>query len=68
MSDPGTVLADVQALEEELAEFERKCGLRSEIFYAAYMNGEESEDDSWVLDFNEWASVYRTWLGRPRSS
>ncbi len=26
--------------------------------------GEEPEDDAWVLDFGEWASVYRTWLTR----
>jgi len=25
---------------------------------------EEPEDDSWVLDFGEWASIYRTWLTR----
>ncbi len=56
------ILADIHALEEELLEFERKHGIRSETFYAAYMSGEEPEDDSWVLDFGEWASVYRTWL------
>jgi len=58
------ILADVHALEEEILDFERKYGLRSETFYAAYMSGEEPEDDSWVLDFGEWASVYRTWLAR----
>jgi hypothetical protein len=58
------ILIDIHALEEELLEFERKYGIRSEAFYAAYMNGEEPEDDSWVLDFGEWASVYRTWLKR----
>lgn len=58
------VLADIHALEEELLAFERKYGLRSETFYPAYMNGEEPEDDSWILDFGEWASVYRTWLSR----
>ena len=57
-------LADIHALEEDLLEFERKYGLRSEIFYAAYTSGEEPENDSWVLDFSEWASVYRTWLSR----
>ncbi len=57
-------LADIHALEEELLAFERKYGLRSETFYPAYMNGEEPEDDSWTLDFGEWASVYRTWLSR----
>jgi hypothetical protein len=58
------VLADIHALEEELLDFERKYGVRSETFYAAYASGEEPEDDSWVLDFGEWASVYRTWLAR----
>ncbi|MGR3317206.1 MAG: hypothetical protein ACUZ8O_01825 [Candidatus Anammoxibacter sp.] len=58
------ILSDIHALEEELLEFERKYGVRSETFYAAYVSGEEPEDDSWVLDFGEWASVYRTWLAR----
>lgn len=58
------ILADIHALEEELLDFERKYGVRSETFYAAYANGEEPEDDNWVLDFGEWASVYRTWLAR----
>ena len=58
------VLADIHALEEELLAFERRYGVRSETFYPAYMNGEEPEEDGWVLDFGEWASVYRTWLAR----
>ena len=58
------ILADIHALEEELLNFERKYGVRSEVFYAAYMSGEEPEDDNWVMDFGEWASVYRTWLTR----
>jgi len=57
-------LADIQALEEELLAFERKFGIRSETFYAAYMSGEEPEDENWALDFGEWSSVYRTWLTR----
>jgi hypothetical protein len=60
----GDILADIHALEEELMAFERKYGVRSETLYAAYQDGEEPEDDSWVLDFGEWASVYRTWLTR----
>lgn len=56
------ILIDIHALEEDLLHFERKYGVRSEVFYAAYINGEEPEDDRWVLDFGEWASVYRTWL------
>ena len=30
----------------------------------AYVQGEEPEDDNWMLDFGEWSSVYRTWLAR----
>lgn len=56
------LLADIHALEEELLTFERTYGIRSETFYAAYVSGEEPEDDRWTLDFGEWASVYRTWL------
>ena len=58
------ILTDIHALEEDLLDFERKYGVRSETFYAVYVSGEEPEDDSWVLDFGEWASVYRTWLSR----
>ena len=58
------ILADIHALEEDLLAFERKYGVRSETFFAAYTSGEEPEEDSWVLDFGEWASVYRTWLVR----
>jgi hypothetical protein len=58
------ILADIHALEEELLDLERKYGLRSEIFYAAYMSGEEPENDAWILDFSEWASIYKTWLAR----
>jgi len=61
---PYELLADIHALEEELLAFERKYGIRSETFYAAYVSGEVPEDDAWVLDFGEWASVYRTWLER----
>ena len=58
------ILSDIHSLEEDLLAFERKYGIRSEIFYASYISGEEPEDNSWVLDFGEWASVYRTWLAR----
>jgi hypothetical protein len=58
------ILNDINSLEEDLLHFERKYGVRSETFYAAYMSGEEPDDDAWVLDFTEWASVYRTWLAR----
>ncbi len=59
-----TILLDIHALEEELLNFERTYGVRSETFYIAYARGEEPENDDWVLDFGEWASVYQTWLTR----
>ena len=58
------ILTDIHALEAEMLDFERKYGVRSEVFYAAYAAGEEPQDESWVLDFGEWASIYRTWLAR----
>jgi hypothetical protein len=64
MAGLAEILADIHALEKDLLELERKYGLRSETFYAAYIIGEEPENDAWVLDFSEWASIYRTWLAR----
>ena len=58
------ILTDIHAIEDDILAFERKYGVRSEIFYAAHISGEEPEDDDWVLDFGEWASLYRTWLTR----
>ena len=58
------LLTDIHALEAELLAFERKYGIRSDIFYPAFVGGDEPENDAWVLDFGEWASVYRTWLTR----
>ena len=58
------ILLDIHALEEELIQFERKYGLRSEIFYTSYIRGEEPENENWMLDFGEWASIYKTWLIR----
>lgn len=62
--DLQQILVDIHSLEEELLTFERKYGIRSETFFAAYSSGEEPEDDAWVADFSEWASVYKTWLTR----
>jgi hypothetical protein len=61
---PEELLMRIHALEQDLSAFERRYGVRSEVFYAAYQSGEEPEDDAWVLDFGEWASVYRTYLAR----
>ncbi len=40
------ILADIHSLEEDLLAFERRFGIRSETFYATYVNGEEPEDDA----------------------
>ncbi len=58
------LLADIHALEQDMLRFERQYGVRSETMYAAYIAGEEPEDDAWVLDFGEWASTYKLWLHR----
>ncbi|HMT19779.1 MAG TPA: hypothetical protein PKE20_00795 [Promineifilum sp.] len=62
---PYELLTDIHALEEELLDFERKYGIRSETFYAAYMSGEEPEDDNWVLDLGSGpASIVPGWSDR----
>ena len=58
------ILIDIHALERELIDFEQRYGIRSETLYAAYTSGEEPENEEWVLDFGEWASIYKTWLTR----
>ena len=58
------LLADIHSLEQELLNFERRYGVRSETMYAAYIAGEEPEDDVWVVDFGGWASAYKLWLRR----
>ncbi|MEA2695174.1 MAG: hypothetical protein QOJ16_4561 [Acidobacteriota bacterium] len=42
------ILTDIHALEEDLLDFERKYGLRSESFYAAYRGGEEPGNEAWA--------------------
>ena len=54
------LLADIHALEEDILAFERKYGVRSETFYAAYVSGEEPEDDAWVFDV--WGNVLVVWI------
>lgn len=58
------IIADVHALNEDMEVYERKYGVLSETFYEAYVNGEEPEDDSWVLDWADWAGAYKTLLRR----
>ena len=58
------MLRDIHAMEEDLLMFERKYGVLTETFYAAYQRGEEPEDDAWVLDWSEWAATWQILLER----
>ena len=62
----GEILEDIHALATELQAYESKYGVLSEIFFEAYMGGEEPDDDAWVPDFAIWAGTYQTWLDRQR--
>ncbi|MGB3220465.1 MAG: hypothetical protein WBD79_23950 [Anaerolineae bacterium] len=58
------ILQDIHAIEEDMLMFERKYGVLSETFYESYVNGEEPDDDAWVLDWADWAGAYQIWLRR----
>lgn len=58
------IIDDIHALREDLESYERKYGVLSETFYESYINGEEPEDDVWVLDWSDWAGAYKIWLRR----
>lgn len=58
------IIADIHALREDLENYERKYGVLSETFYEAYINGEEPEDEAWVMDWTDWAGAYKIWLRR----
>jgi hypothetical protein len=58
------ILQDIHALEQDLQAYERKYGVLSETFYESYMNGEEPDDDAWVMDWSAWAGTYEVWLRR----
>lgn len=58
------IIADTHALREDLEAYERKYGVLSETFYESYMNGEEPEDEAWILDWTDWAGAYKIWLRR----
>ncbi len=58
------ILEDIHVLEQDLQTYERKYGVLSETFYEAYLNGEEPDDDAWVMDWSAWAGTYEIWLRR----
>ncbi len=58
------IITDIHALNEDLEAYERKYGVLSETFYESYTCGEEPEDESWVLDWADWAGAYKIFLRR----
>ena len=58
------IMADIHALNEDLEAYERKYGVLSETFYESYTNGEEPEEEAWVLDWADWAGAYKILLRR----
>ena len=58
------IIEDIHVLNEDLEMYERKYGVLSETFFEAYMNGEEPENDAWVLDWADWAGAYQILLRR----
>ncbi len=58
------IIEDIHALREDLKEFERKYGVLSKTFYESYQNGEEPKQESWLLDWSDWAGAYKTLLRR----
>ncbi len=58
------IISDIHALNEDLEAYERKYGVLSETFYESYTRGEEPEDESWVLDWADWAGAYKILLRR----
>jgi hypothetical protein len=58
------IIVDIHTLTEDVEAYERKYGVLSETFYESYVNGEEPEDDSWVLDWADWAGAYKILLRR----
>ncbi len=58
------IIEDIHALTHDTEVYERKYGILSDTFYEIYMSGEEPEDDSWVLDWADWAGAYKILLRR----
>lgn len=58
------IIADIHALTEDLEVYERKYGVLSETFFELYQSGEEPENETWVLDWADWAGAYKILLRR----
>ncbi len=58
------IILDIHAVNQDIEAYERKYGVLAETFYESYTNGEEPEDESWVLDWADWAGAYKILLRR----
>lgn len=58
------ILDDIHAINEDLEAYESKYGVLSETFYESYTNGEEPENEYWVLDWADWAGAYKILIRR----
>lgn len=58
------IIADIHALTEDVEVYERKYGILSETFYELYTGGTEPDNDTWVLDWTDWAGAYKILLRR----
>lgn len=58
------IIADIHVLVEDVEVYERKYGVLSETFYELYTKGEEPTNDTWVLDWSDWAGAYKILLRR----
>ena len=58
------IISDIHALTEDVEVYERKYGILSETFYELYTRGTEPDNDSWVLDWSDWAGAYKILLRR----
>jgi hypothetical protein len=58
------IIQDIHACEEDMFTYERKYGILTATFYAAYSAGEEPPHISWLGDWNDWAGVYEIWQRR----
>ena len=60
-----TLISDMARLEEEMGQFEKKYGVKSNDFYQAMIAGELDEFDAlddYRMEFVEWLALYKSWL------
>ncbi|MFN8496693.1 MAG: hypothetical protein U0641_02470 [Anaerolineae bacterium] len=58
------IMRDIEAMREDLIMFERKYCVPTEVFYQAYQQGIEPAEQSWVMDWSEWAGTYQILVDR----